>query len=67
MVIELIAGFVTNALVLIADAGHMFLDSQHWDLPGGQRFCHKRAAMKNYPMDTIACKYWLRSLTDFRY
>ena len=27
MVIELIAGFVTNALVLIADAGHMFLDS----------------------------------------
>ena len=27
MVIELIAGVVTNALVLIADAGHMFLDS----------------------------------------
>ena len=25
--IELIAGLVTNALVLIADAGHMFLDS----------------------------------------
>jgi cobalt-zinc-cadmium efflux system protein len=27
MVIELIAGIMTNALVLIADAGHMFLDA----------------------------------------
>ena len=27
MVIELIAGILTNALVLIADAGHMFLDA----------------------------------------
>ena len=27
MLIEVIAGFLTNALVLIADAGHMFLDA----------------------------------------
>ena len=27
LVVELIAGLWTNALVLIADAGHMFLDS----------------------------------------
>ena len=27
MVIELVAGILSNALVLIADAGHMFLDS----------------------------------------
>jgi cobalt-zinc-cadmium efflux system protein len=27
MVVELVAGFWTNALVLIADAGHMFLDA----------------------------------------
>ena len=63
MLVELGVGLWANALVLIADAGHMFLDATALGLLGGPLTYPSAATTNNCLTATTAFRYWQPSST----